>query len=161
MNIDDIEIHVGEPAFGYVPIRRLEAKVEATSNFSAAPTMVEANAKLRELAAKAGGDAVVDVEYKTGISMTSWRSMTATGLAVRRESDEMSCPTCAETIKRAAKKCRHCDAIIAPNNVPPPSVVHASEMIEEPLRGTNNPTTVYWIVTAIVVLGFIIVLAAQ
>ena len=79
MKVDEIEVHVGHPDFGYAAIRSLEAKVEASSNFSRAPTMEDANSKLRELAVKIGANAVINVEYKTGISMTSWRSMKATG----------------------------------------------------------------------------------
>jgi hypothetical protein len=51
-----------------------------------------------------GADAVVNVEYNRGISMTSWQSLTTTGLAVRKVKDDVTCPVCAETVKRAAHK---------------------------------------------------------
>ena len=47
-------------------------------------------------------NAVIGVKYNRGISMTSWKAVTATGTAVFLESDERTCPFCAEPIKRAA-----------------------------------------------------------
>lgn len=148
MRIEDIEIHVGTPTFEYTPIRRLEAKCEATMAFSPAPTVDEMNGKLRSMAAKVGANAIVDVHYDSGMSMTSWKSMKGTGLAVIRVSDEIACPTCAETIKRAAKKCRFCGSEAEDNfqgAVPPVSAVAPTpapvDLVDqmEPMRETNNP----------------------
>lgn len=148
MRIEDIEIHVGTPTFEYKSIRRLEAKCEATMAFSPAPTVDEMNGKLRSMAAKVGANAIIDVRYDSGVSMTSWKSMKGTGLAVIRVSDEISCPVCAETIKRAASKCRFCGTEIEAQ-VEAPKVETASVAITadsadrsvdlEPLRETNNP----------------------
>ena len=157
MNIESIEIHTGKGDFTYRPIRRLQAKVEAVSNFAAAPTINDGNAKLRELASKVGANAVVDVEYKTGASMTSWRSMTITGLAVERLSDERPCPVCAEMIKRAAIKCRYCGAEVEPE--PTRDVAQATEDVAaEPLYGTNSSIVPYVIGTVIVGVMLLIVL---
>lgn len=155
MRIEDIEIHVGEPSFEYVPIRRLEAKCEATMAFSPAPTVDEMNGKLRAMAAKIGANAIVDVRYDSGVSLTSWKSMKGTGLAVTKVSDEIACPVCAETIKRAAIKCRHCGA-----DLPEASLSSAAatsrpeapsrEVLEaDPLRETNNPQM--WLIAGAII----------
>jgi hypothetical protein len=152
MRVQDIEIHVGEPDFPFTPIRQLEAKCEATTMFSGAPTMDEVNAKLREMAAGLGANAVVRVEYKSGVSMTSWRSMKGTGLAVNKLSDEMPCPVCAETIKRAAVKCRFCGSEISEDARSTSKALEAgatqasaatAPQVQVPLRATNNPQ--WWI----------------
>jgi len=158
MRIEDIEIHVGKPEFEYEPIRRLEAKCEATMAFSPAPTVDEMNGKLRAMAAKVGANAVVEVTYHSGVSMTSWKSMKGTGLAVRKLSDEMACPVCAEMIKRAAQKCRFCGTDTngqgateprpSPFEEPGHLIVKpgptASHLSTEPLKETNNPQT--WLI---------------
>jgi predicted RNA-binding Zn-ribbon protein involved in translation (DUF1610 family) len=151
MKVEEIEIHVGEPSFPFESVRQLEAKCEAATAFSSAPTMEEVNGKLRQMAASLGANAVVHVEYSSGMSMTSWRSMKGTGLAVRRLAEEFPCPTCAETIKRAATKCRFCGVdlpesahlALASSTAPVPS----SAAMMEPLRSTNNPQ--WWILVAI------------
>lgn len=151
MRIEDIEIHVGKPAFEYEPIRRLEAKCEATMAFAPAPTIEEMNDRLRSMAAKLGANAIIDVTYNSGVSLTSWKSMKGTGLAVRKLSDEIACPVCAEMIKRAAVKCRYCGADIEPVSAAPsePTAAPANPSIEaEPLRETNNPQT--WLIVGAV-----------
>lgn len=167
MRIQDIEINVGQPDFSFTPVRRLEAKCEAASAFSGAPTIDEVNAKLREMAAGLGANAVVHVEYKSGVSMTSWRSIRGTGLAVNRLSDDMPCPVCAETIKRAALKCRFCGAEVpaeahtaAPATsagVSPSTLPTPAEQLE-PLKTTNNP--VWWIIVVIALILIIGMLAS-
>lgn len=159
MRIEDIEIHVGTPTFEFTPVRQLEAKCEAATAISSAPTMDEMNGKLRQMAAKVGANAVINVEYKSGVSMTSWRSMKGTGLAVMKQSDDATCPSCAETIKRAAVKCRFCGADVesaaklaepAQASSEPSSIVRAAPAAanayanQEPLRETNNPQ--WWLI---------------
>ena len=100
---------------------------------------------------------------------------------MRKVSDEMSCPVCAETIKRAAKKCRFCGADlsagmagfkalgtteaesqIAPASsqpwVLPATSDHSgqSPITQEPLRSSDNP--VKWILIILVGLAVIFAL---
>lgn len=171
MQIENIEIHTGRVDFDYTSIRQLEAKCEATTALHRAPTMDDVNAKLRQLAASVGANAIINVEYKSGASMTSWKSMKATGLAVRRQTDDMPCPVCAETIKRAAKKCRFCgsdlsqapvaagaeiDATASPRIPKQPWAAsppgprkpkpHHAPPPQEPLRSTDNPWWIMWVI---------------
>lgn len=161
MKIEEIEIFAGVPDFPYEEIRRLEVKCEATNALMPAPTIEEANGRLRALAAKVGANAIIQADYNSGISFTSWKSLKATGLAVRRASDDMVCPTCAETIKRAAKKCRYCGteidqqtaAVLVPPDGVPPAVDAAAH---EPLTDNNNPVII--IVLVGLALFFVIML---
>ena len=166
MKVEDIEIHAGKPPFAYIPVRQLEVKCEASTALSPAPTIDEANGRLRAMAAKIGADAVA---YKSGVSMTSWKSLKATGLAVRRESDERACPRCGEMIKKSAILCRFCNSEVLPYLAPAgknglladqtSSSDGSGNMMAEPLRETNNPQM--WLIVGAVlfVLFFLLSLA--
>lgn len=169
MKIDDIEIHVGMPDFEYEAIRQLQAKCEATTAFSQAPTIDEMNGRLRSMAAKVGANAVINVEYNSGASLTSWKSMKGTGLAVRKLTDDITCPLCAELIKRAAVKCKHCGADLTSQVALARSEksqdltsapAHATNTpLPEPLRETNNPQT--WVIVGGVIFVLLMILGTR
>ncbi|MDB4915623.1 MAG: hypothetical protein JWM95_3267 [Gemmatimonadetes bacterium] len=168
MQVESIEIHTGKPDFAFQPLRRLEAKCEATHAFMPAPTMDTVNAKLREMAAGLGANAVIEVQYQSGMSMTSWKSMKATGLAVRRVSDDYPCPNCAEAIKRAAKQCRFCNMALTPPQAQvatprAPSISRIVPSSSEPLRSNDNSAAsavMIAIVIAVALLTLIGILAS-
>ena len=108
MQITDIPIHANEIAEPYEVRGEITAKVSKASLFSKPPTIEDVNFKLQEEASKLGANAVMNVNYSRGMSLTSYEVLKAVGTAVVVESDEKPCPFCAETIKRAAKKCKHC-----------------------------------------------------
>ena len=115
MRVEDIEIHTGDPDGPFRVIGPIKARSGAATALSKAPTMEDVNFKLREVALKQGANAVANVQYKRGISPMSWKALTATGTAVVVESDETACPACAETVKRAAAKCKHCGHQLTPS----------------------------------------------
>lgn len=166
MKIEDIELHVGEVDFAYRPVRELRAKCEASNALMPAPTETEINAKLRGMAAKVGANAVIKIQYNSGVSFTSWKSMTGTGLAVIRESDTVTCPHCAEVIKRAATKCRFCGEAVTPSTASDssqPSEIHPGteeyQPDQPPLEETNNP--IWWMIAAGVFLVIMMIIAAS
>lgn len=170
MKVTDIEIYAGKPDFEYQPIRQIEAKCEAGHAFSSAPSMEEVNVRLRALAAKVGANAIIEVDYDSGISLTSWRALTGRGLAVKRVSDERVCPACAETIKRAATRCRYCGEELSAEAVAlsepareasggEPSFRTPARQPEnqEPLTSSDAMPAWVWVLIGLVVIGFTIV----
>jgi hypothetical protein len=118
VRVEDIEVVVGDLDRPYQVVGPIEARVTAGAAWNKARTVEDANSKLREVALKRGANAVINVTYKRGISMTSWKALTAYGTAVVAQGDEITCPFCAETIKRAATVCRFCGRDL-PREVPP------------------------------------------
>jgi hypothetical protein len=114
MNVEEIEIHAGSLDRPYRAIGPIKAVCRAGTSLSKAPDMAEVNHRLREKALKLGASAVINVAYKRGVSLLSWKELRATGSAVVVESDEMPCPVCAATIKRRAKRCRFCGSDVEP-----------------------------------------------
>lgn len=130
MRIEDIEIHTGNIDRPYKTIGYITAKVGAATAFSKTPTIEDVNFKLKEEAIKRGANAIINVSYDRGISMTSWKALSASGTAILMESDEVKCPFCAETIKRAATICRYCGKD-QPEFVKPEEKVHDPNKIYE------------------------------
>jgi hypothetical protein len=112
MKITEIAIHADGITQAYKSLGEITAKVSKGSLLSKSPTIEDVNFKLQEQAAGLGANAVISVKYSRGMSLTSYEVLKATGTAVIAEADEMPCPFCAETIKRAAKKCKHCGSDI-------------------------------------------------
>lgn len=167
MKIENIELHVGQVDFPYTAVRELKAKCEASHAFMPAPAETEINAKLRGMAAKVGANAVINIRYNSGVSITSWKSMTGSGLAVVRESDDVVCPHCAETIKRAAIKCRFCGEAVEPSasavftgDAETQEIQPAARSMPQqpPLEETNNP--IWWMVAVGVFFLFALVISA-
>lgn len=109
----NIELHVGMPDRPYRSLGMVEARAKQANNFSAAPTIEDVNLALQESAAQLGANGIINVTYDRGMSWTSWNVLTGKGEAVVFESDDRACPVCAETIKRAALKCRFCGSDVA------------------------------------------------
>lgn len=91
MPTNEIQVHEGEPAGAYESLGPVKARSGAQPTpFNKRPTAEDINPKLRKAAAKLGATAVIRVEYKPGIIPSSWRGLTATGEAVRLQSDGAS-----------------------------------------------------------------------
>jgi hypothetical protein len=109
MRVEEIGIfsdnRIGRPFRELGPIW---ARVTSGAGWNKARTVEDVNSKLREVALKKGANAVINVTYNRGVSLSSWKALTAEGLAVIAESVNRQCPFCAEMIKREAKVCRFC-----------------------------------------------------
>lgn len=86
MKIEDIEIHAGGITQPHRVLGAIKARVGAATLFSKTPTIEDVNFKLLEEAMKKGANAVINVKYDRGISATSWKALTATGMAIFAES---------------------------------------------------------------------------
>lgn len=155
MRVDAIEIHTGQPDFTYRPVQNLEAKCEATTLYTPAPTIETANAKLRQLAASIGADAVIGVQYNSGVSWTSWKSMKATGLAVKRLADTYACPNCAEQIKLAALQCRFCGTFVEPPRATSSPTPSTAPRQADVLKSNDNKGASTVLIVIAVVVGLI------
>lgn len=85
MTAHAIEIHQGDLSTPYETLGLVRARKGAQPTpFNKRPSQDRMDALLRKKAAKMGADAVIQVSYVPGIIPSSWRGMTATGIAVRR-----------------------------------------------------------------------------
>jgi hypothetical protein len=98
-----VEIFTGEPDRPY----KVLGEVWAQQNDG---NIDDCNEVLVEQATRMGADGIININYERKISWTSWSQLNARGTAVKFESLDRPCPVCAEMIKRAAKKCRFCQA---------------------------------------------------
>jgi hypothetical protein len=174
-NIKDVEIFTGDIDTPYKIIRPLEARVETYSIIEPAPTIETANLKLIQLAVSIGANAVIKVEYKSGISLTSFKSLKVTGLAVIKESEDINCPSCGEKIKRIARKCRFCNleipsllnTVSASQSVENTNFNSTSEPLQagpslvdpantEPLKSNDNIKTIIFVVMIVLLLLFVL-----
>lgn len=92
MKLDDIEVHVGDLDRPYRILGEVKATEKAATLFNNAPNVEGVNSKLREQAAKLGGNAVINVTYTRGMSLTSWKALTAKGIAVMAEAALVESP---------------------------------------------------------------------
>ncbi len=138
MRIDAVELHVGPPDFPYTRVRELEAKSESRTVFSGSPSHDSVNAQLRAMAAKLGADVVINIEYKSGVSMSSWNSLKATGTAVKRSTVPAETSPIPDTASDAAPV-RRATKAVQRGRVRPAGAL-------DPVRSTDNPSLGPWLV---------------
>lgn len=71
------------PARKYQVLRRIEVSIKKLTIFHSDPTKEQANKELEKRAAPLGCDAVVNVQYQSGIGLTTWGYIDAQGDCVR------------------------------------------------------------------------------
>jgi uncharacterized protein YbjQ (UPF0145 family) len=82
----NFEIFQGAPNKPYRSLGAVKAQVGALTVFNAAPTEQAVNMKLQMVASRLGANGVINVRYKRGVTLTSWKGLTAYGEAVFFES---------------------------------------------------------------------------
>ncbi len=75
-------IVTGELSGEYRVIGPIQARVTAKTVFSKDRTTEEVDAKLQVEATRRGANAVINVAYDRSVSLTSWKALTARGVAV-------------------------------------------------------------------------------
>jgi len=100
-----VELFTGQPDRPYAVLGEVRAKQDDGN-------IEDCNSALIEEATRLGADGIINLSYERKVSVFSWSQLIAKGTAVKFESTDMPCPECAEMIKRAAKKCRFCQANI-------------------------------------------------
>jgi hypothetical protein len=80
---NNVQIFEGVPNKKYKEIGPIEVSVKKLTIFHQDPTKEQANEALGEKARAIGADAVIKVTYESGIGLTSWGYIDATGTAVK------------------------------------------------------------------------------
>lgn len=84
MPSNGIAIHKGDPPGEYEVLGEVKSRKGAQPTpFNKRPSEEDVNVKLRQKAAKLGADAIIRVEYVKGVIPSSWKGMTAKGVAVK------------------------------------------------------------------------------
>ena len=84
-----VELFTGEPDRPYSVLGQVAAKQDDGN-------IEDVNSVLIEQATRLGADGIINLSYDRKVSMMSWKQLTATGTAVKFESDDYACPVCAE-----------------------------------------------------------------
>lgn len=81
----DIQILTSGEVFSkkYQELQRIEISIKKLTAFHADPTREMANAELKKKAAQIGADAVINVQYQSGIGLMTWGYIDAQGTGVR------------------------------------------------------------------------------
>ena len=81
----DVPIFTSGEVFNrkYQELQRIEISIKKLTAFHADPTREMANAELKKKAAQIGADAVINVQYQSGIGLMTWGYIDAQGTGVR------------------------------------------------------------------------------
>jgi uncharacterized protein YbjQ (UPF0145 family) len=71
------------PKEKFKDLKQIEVTVKKLTVFHTDPTKAQANEELKTIANSIGADAVVNVEYKSGIGWFTWGYIDASGMAVK------------------------------------------------------------------------------
>ena len=148
--VNGVELYYGDIDVPYKKIRPVEAETPVDENFNfrfvgdtidpSNLTIEKVNFKVAGLAKSIGANAIINVEYRRDLGFTSLNAVFVKGEAIYKLSDEISCPECAEKIKRGAKKCRFCGAAIELPTDEPELDKIPSMQSSEPLRSDTAGT---------------------
>lgn len=115
---NDVRILTIRPESGYREVQEISVKLVRRSPLERKFTREDANQRLQEKAIALGANAIIDIQYdQKDHTATTAGYIEAKGIAIIDESDVATCPFCAETIKKAATRCKHCGSdILNPSN---------------------------------------------
>ena len=109
----DVRILSTPPDGDYRALGEVAVKLTRRTPLERKYSREDADQRLREQAMALGANAIVNVRYEQkGHNLVNAGYIHAWGTAVIDESDTTDCPFCAERIKRAATRCKHCGSDI-------------------------------------------------